>query len=126
MIRIGSTAPNRNEIAVIAGTAPTGAKWDQYIPVVDDEGARLDLDNYSFELTFKDKFGQLQLRLGTVSGEILKTTDDGGDILRVFTTPDVDEGYYDCSFAAKNTSTGQIWLLGRGTVQFVDAPPAFA
>lgn len=128
MISIGNVAPGRGDIAPIKGSIPTGATWDQYIPVVDEDGFRLDLTNYEFELTFTDRDGNVGLRLGTVSGEILKTTDTDGDTLRVFASPDDLSGMcgvYTCSFAAQNTSD-QTWLLAKGTVVFLEAPPAFA
>ena len=129
MISIGSVAANRGDIAPIKGTIPTGATWDQYIPIVDEDGLRLDIDNYSFELTFTDRDGNVDLRLGTASGEILKTTDADGDTLRIFASPDdLGDlvGPYTCTFAAKLTTTSQIWTLARGTVVFLEAPPAFA
>lgn len=128
MISIGNVAANRGDIAPIKGTIPTGATWDQYIPIVDEEGLRLDLTNYSFELTFTDSCGNVDLRLGTASGEILKTTDDDGDTLRVFASPTTladMSGAYTCSFAAQDTND-QVWLLAKGTVVFLEAPPAFA
>jgi hypothetical protein len=130
MISIGSVTPNRGEIAPIKGTIPTGATWDQYIPIVDEDGLRLSLTNYSFELTFTDRDENVILRLGTASGEILKTTDSYGDTLRVFASADdmsdvSDGGAYTCNFAAKDTDD-QVWLLAQGTVVFLPAPPAFA
>lgn len=129
MISIGNVAPDRGDIAPIKGQIPTGSTWDQYIPIVDEAGLRLDLDNYNFELTFTSCDATTpDLRLGTVSGEILKTTDADGDTLRVFASPTVLAdmcGAYTCSFAAKNASN-QYWLLARGTVTFLETPPAFA
>lgn len=128
MISIGNVAPNRGDIAPIRGTIPTGATWDQYIPIVGDDGLRLDLTDYSFEITFADRYGNVDLRLGTASGEIQKTTDDDGDTLRVFASPSTlgdMTGAYTCSFAAKDTND-QIWLMAKGTVVFLEAPPAFA
>lgn len=130
MISIGSVAANRGDVAPIKGTIPTGATWDQYIPIVDEDGVRLSLTDYSFELTFVDRDNVVQLRLGTVSGEILKTTDSDGDTLRVFASPTdmtnvSDGGAYTCAFAATDTND-QIWLLAKGTVLFVESPPAFA
>lgn len=128
MISIGNVALNRGDIAPIKGTIPSGATWDQYIPVVGDDGLRLDLTDYTFEITFTDTDRNVALRLGTSSGEILKTTDSDGDVLRVFASADDLSdvcGAYTCALAAKDTDN-QLWLLARGTVVFLEAPPAFA
>lgn len=129
MISIGSIAPDFNQIAPIKGTVPINATWDQYIPIVDEDGVRLSLTDYSFELAFRLRNSTtVDLRLSTVTGEILKTSDTGGDTLRIFVAPsamaDMD-GDYQCSFAAKNTSD-QVWLLAKGLVSFINEPAAFA
>lgn len=127
MISIGYVAPNRNEPAPIKGVISNGATWDQFIPIVDDAGARLDLDNYEFELAFRE-CNAVRLRLSTVTGEIQKTTDANGDTLRVMAAPTLlanMRGDYDCSFAAKD-DTGQVFLLAAGTVTFRDVPAQFA
>lgn len=128
MISIGSVSPNSNSIPPIKGRIPTGSTWDQYIPVVDSDGYRLDLDLYEFELAFIDRDGNVDLRLATATGELLRSTDDIGETLQVFVAPDdlADIcGYYKCTLAAKLISSGQVYVLASGNVFFEETPAAF-
>lgn len=127
MINIGFISPNRNAVAPLYGTIPINATWDQYIPIVDENGVRIDLTDYSFELQFRPlNESTVELLLSTIGGTILKTTDADGDTLRIFAAPSVMsemDGTYRCSFAARNGT--QVWLLARGNVLFEDEPDTF-
>jgi hypothetical protein len=128
-IQFGSGGPD--DPFLIKGRIPINATFRLYIPVIDEEtGGRLDLDNYDFELTFRELHDDdtVALRLSTDGGEITKTTDDVGDILLVIaeasTMANLD-GAYRCSFSSTDVSD-VLTLLASGTVVFTDNPATWA
>lgn len=125
IISIGAGGPC--EVPPIKGTVPINATFQQYIPIVDEDGIRISLTNYSFELAFRDRTGEVMLLLSTAATGITKTTDADGDILLVSVAPsfmsDMD-GAYRCTFSAQDTSD-VVYILAAGTVVFSDDPAEY-
>ena len=128
-IVIGGAGPDG--IPIIKGQISINATFQQYIPIVDEDGARVSLTTYDFELTFRELAGDdtVVLRLTTVGSDgITKTTDVDGDILLVSAAPaDMAnlDGAYRCSFTSKDGSD-VISILAAGAVVFLDQPASFA
>lgn len=128
-IAFGGTGPDG--LTVLKGQIPINATFQQYIPVVDEDGMRIVLADYDFELTFRaldQGDDTVALRLSTVTGEITKTTDVDGDVLLVSVDPsdmaDLD-GSYRCTFAAKDASD-VVTDLAAGLVVFSNRPASFS
>jgi hypothetical protein len=114
----------------IKGRIPINATFQQYVPIVDEDGMRIDLADYEFELTFRERADDdtVVLRLSTVNSDgITKTSDLYGDTLLVSIDPaDMTnlDGAYRCSFSSKDTSD-VVTILGDGAVVFIDSPASF-